>query len=54
MLTDKKGDKTMIKRFTATGLFEVVEKKESDRNAICAGEMQIGYHLLLVPQLVFR
>ncbi|HGJ5883266.1 hypothetical protein [Arsenophonus sp.] len=27
----------MIKRFTATGLFEVVEKTESDWNAICAG-----------------
>lgn len=37
LLTDKKGDKTMIKRFTATGLFEVVEKTESDWNAICAG-----------------
>uniref|UniRef100_A0A3B0LVE0 Uncharacterized protein n=1 Tax=Arsenophonus endosymbiont of Trialeurodes vaporariorum TaxID=235567 RepID=A0A3B0LVE0_9GAMM len=36
-LKDKKGDKTMIKRFTATGLFEVVEKTESDWNAICAG-----------------
>lgn len=37
LLTDKKGDKTMIERFTATGLFEVVEKTESNWNAICAG-----------------
>ncbi|MFS1537788.1 MAG: hypothetical protein ACL7BU_02810 [Candidatus Phlomobacter fragariae] len=27
----------MIERFTATGLFEFVEKTESDWNAICAG-----------------
>lgn len=37
LLTDKKGDQTMIERFAATGLFEIVEKIESDWNAICAG-----------------